>query len=203
MKYGAILTDPPWSFNVWSEDTGAGRSPSAHYNTMAFDDISTLPVAESAAAACALFRWVCWPSLPDALKVIKDWGFQYKTLGFIWVKGAVLPLFPELEPSTQVGMGYWSRANTEPCLFATRGSPKRLNGDVRQVIIDKRREHSRKPDEIYERIERLVDGPYLEMFARQQWPGWDQWGNETDRFLPNTPNPVARDALVSKKGEGG
>jgi len=79
-------------------------------------------------------------------------------------------------------MGYWTRANPEQCLLATRGHPKRIGRDVRRWIDAPRREHSRKPDEIYERIERLVDGPYLEMFARQTRDGWDAWGNETDKF---------------------
>ena len=102
-------------------------------------------------------------------------------MGFVWVKGAGLPLFPE-DVRAEMGMGYWTRANTEPCILATRGNPKRKDAGVRQVILDKRREHSRKPDEIYSRIERLVEGPYLEMFARQRRQGWDAFGNEIDKF---------------------
>jgi N6-adenosine-specific RNA methylase IME4 len=81
-----------------------------------------------------------------------------------------------------MGLGYWTRANTEPCLLATRGKPKRLNADVRQGIIEPRREHSRKPDCVHDRIERLVAGPYLELFARARRPGWDAWGNEVGKF---------------------
>jgi N6-adenosine-specific RNA methylase IME4 len=179
--YGAILIDPPWAFRVWSKDVGSKRSASSHYTTMSREDINALPVGEHAADDCVLFCWACWPSFDEALEAIAAWGFIYKTMGFVWVKGEGLPLFPE-DIKTQVGMGYWTRANTEPCLLATRGKPKRRNADVRQVILDKRREHSRKPDEIYSRIERLVDGPYLEMFARQRWPGWDSWGNEVEKF---------------------
>jgi N6-adenosine-specific RNA methylase IME4 len=80
------------------------------------------------------------------------------------------------------GLGYWTRANSEPCLLATRGNPKRINADVRQAIIEPRREHSRKPDCIHERIERLVTGPYLELFARARRRGWHAWGNELDKF---------------------
>ena len=80
------------------------------------------------------------------------------------------------------GMGYWVRAEYRILLAWTRGNPKRLNADVPQAIIEPRREHSRKPDEIHGRIERLVAGPYLELFARQQRPGWDCWGNETRKF---------------------
>lgn len=180
-KYGAILIDPPWSFRVWSEDTGNGRSASAHYSTMTPEDIAGLPVADYAADDCALFCWACWPSFPEALSAVAAWGFEFKTMGFVWVKGEGLPMFPD-DIKDEMGMGYWTRANTEPCILATRGKPKRNDAGVRQVILDRRREHSRKPDEIYSRIERLVDGPYLEMFARQKWPGWDAWGNEVGKF---------------------
>lgn len=181
MKYGAILADPPWAFRVWNKDSGQGRSAEAHYSTMSMNDIAALPVGEWAADDCALFCWACWPSIADAIDIVGQWGFTYKTMGFMWVKGEGLPMFPD-DITTQMGMGYWTRANTEPCILATRGSPKRLHADVRQVIIDRRREHSRKPDEIYDRIERLVGGPYLEMFARQTKVGWDAWGNEVGKF---------------------
>lgn len=87
------------------------------------------------------------------------------------------------DADVQVGMGYWTRANSEVCLLATRGKPKRLNADVRQGIIEPRREHSRKPDCIYDRIERLVSGPYCELFARNSpRDGWDKWGNQIGKF---------------------
>lgn len=182
-RYGAILADPPWSFDVWSKDTGNGRSPSAHYETQSWDDLAALPVAKLAAEDCCLFTWVCWPSLPQAMKVIEAWGFTYKTCAFDWMKADNRqPSFFVEEVPAQVGMGYWTRANTEPCLLATRGSPKRINADVRQGIIAPRRQHSRKPDGIHERIERLVSGPYCELFARQKRKGWDVWGNQTDKF---------------------
>jgi N6-adenosine-specific RNA methylase IME4 len=121
--------------------------------------------------------------------VIDAWGFAYKTVGFYWVKlnasvGARLsrewPLLAERDFFT--GLGFWTRANPEPCLLATRGAPKRLAGDVPKLLIAPRREHSRKPDEIYARIERLLPGPYLELFARQSRPGWDGFGDEPQRF---------------------
>ena len=86
------------------------------------------------------------------------------------------------DSDVQIGCGYWTRANSEVCLLATRGKPKRLNADVRQAIIEPRRQHSRKPDCVHGRIERLVEGPYLELFARAPRPGWTVWGNETDKF---------------------
>lgn len=189
MTYRAILIDPPWRFNVWSGETPVQKrgststytSARVHYETMSMDEIAALPIAEQAAADCVLFCWACWPTFPAALRAIEAWGFTFKTIAFVWVKGEGLPLFPD-DIRDQMGMGYWTRANTEPCILATRGKPKRINADVRQVILDRRREHSRKPDEIYARIERLVDGPYLEMFARQRRAGWDAWGNEVDKF---------------------
>lgn len=189
MKYGAILIDPPWRFETWNKQTtvqargstSTYTSASVHYETMTHQEIYELPVADLAADDCALFCWACWPMFPEALKAVSSWGFTFKTMGFVWVKGEGLPMWPD-DIKTRMGMGYWTRANTEPCILATRGKPKRLHADVRQVILDRNREHSRKPDEIYSRIERLVDGPYLEMFARQKWPDWDVWGNETDKF---------------------
>ena len=182
MKYGAILADPPWSFKAWSGDALPEQGGRCSLPTMGFLDISDLPVSDYAADDCALFCWIVWPSMPEALKVIEAWGFTYKTCAFAWLKGTTLPLFPEEPMRDKMGMGYWTRANSEVCLLATRGKPKRKHADVRQVIQAPLREHSRKPDEQYERIERLVDGPYLEMFARQSWPGWDVWGNQTDKF---------------------
>ena len=181
MKYGAILADPPWRFETWGTQENATTDVERHYATMTIEEICALPVSEWAAKDCALFMWTTWPVLERSFEVIQAWGFTYRTLGFAWVKGEALPLFPDDARATW-GTGYWSRSNTEPCLLAARGSPKRKDGGVHQVIFDKRREHSRKPDEIYERIERLVDGPYLEMFARQRRPGWDQFGNEADKF---------------------
>ena len=166
MTYGAILCDPPWTFKTWSAK-GEGRSAKRHYDTMSLPEMRqlTLPAADH----CALFMWVVDAHMPDALDLISAWGFVYKTVAFIWVK-----------PS--IGMGYWSRKQAELCLLATRGKPKRLSGGVRQVIEAPRREHSRKPDETYERIEQLVGGPYLEMFARQSWPGWQSSGAEVNKF---------------------
>ena len=188
--FGAILADPPWQFdNLWGgrpNKTDAGypsRWVDKHYDTMHADDIGELPVAELAADNCVLFMWTCWPVLQKAFPIIEAWGFKYKTCAFSWMKGDPYRLFAD-DKTPFAGLGYWTRANTEPCLLATRGKPKRLNADVRQGIIAPRREHSRKPDGIHERIERLVAGPYLELFARQKRQGWTVWGNQTDKFAP-------------------
>ena len=184
--YGAILADPPWHFQTWagSRKSGAGiacRASKPAYNTMIDEDIAALPVGDIAADDAVLFLWTCWPVLERTFPIIEAWGFKYKTCAFCWTKGDSLPLFPDDFRDT-MGLGYWTRANSEPCLLATRGKPRRIAADVRQVIQDRKREHSRKPDCVHERIERLVAGPYLELFARQKRPGWDSWGNETDKF---------------------
>jgi N6-adenosine-specific RNA methylase IME4 len=183
--FGAILADPPWHYKVWAEGSQDSRLASSKYRVMATKDIVELPVVELAAPDCVLFIWATWPMLTDALAIIDAWGFKYKTCAFDWTKAHVgqIEMFRD-DADGQMGMGYWTRANTEPCLLATRGKPKRLNADVRQAIIAPRREHSRKPDGVHKRIERLVAGPYLELFARQQRAGWTVWGNETNKFNP-------------------
>jgi len=187
-SYRAILADPPWQFNsLWGgrpKKTEAGypsRAVNAHYDTLTIDEICALPVADLAAEDCVLFMWTCWPVLQSSFRVLDAWGFTYKTCAFSWMKADPYRLFAD-DKTPFAGMGYWTRANTEPCLLATRGKPKRLAADVRQGVIAQRREHSRKPDCIHERIERLVAGPYCELFARASRQGWDTWGNEATKF---------------------
>jgi N6-adenosine-specific RNA methylase IME4 len=175
--YGAILADPPWQFRTWS-DKGAGRSASNHYETMDNLRVAALPVADLAAPDCVLFLWVSSPMIEYALELTTVWGFKYKTFAFVWTKADQFRFFA----APSMGLGYWTRSNAEVCLLATRGKPKRLNADVRQIIIEPRREHSRKPDCVHDRIQRLVGGPYLELFARQTRKNWDCWGNETTKF---------------------
>lgn len=185
--YGAILADPPWRFATYNEK-GRQRcpdwkrfkgSPARHYETMSLDEICTLPVRLLAAEHCVLFLWATWPLLTDALQVIGAWGFRYKTCAFDWMKAHTgqIDMFRD-DADALMGTGYWSRANSEPCLLATRGKPRRLAADVRMGIIEPRREHSRKPDCVHERIERLVAGPYVELFARRRRPNWDAWGDQ-------------------------
>jgi len=177
--FGAILADPPWRFSNWSMSELAtrgekwarrnGRSP---YNVMDNRDICALPVREMAAKDCVLFCWATYPKLKDALEVVEAWGFTFKTVAHTWVK---------LNPKGvgwHFGLGYWTRGNPEICLLATRGKPKRIDNSVANLIVSPRRDHSRKPDEVYECIERLVAGPYCELFARQRRAGWASWGNE-------------------------
>ena len=185
MTYSTILADPPWSFKSWS-DKGKNRAPDAmvrqdglaerHYQTMSKDWICGLmdregwPIAKNA----SLFLWAVDCMLPEALEVMAAWGFRYKTVAFTWAKTN------RTRPGYSIGLGYWTRGNPEMCLLGTRGSPKRKSAAVRQLIVSERREHSRKPDEAHERIEALVDGPYLELFARRKRTGWDAWGNQLE-----------------------
>jgi N6-adenosine-specific RNA methylase IME4 len=174
-RYGVIYADPPWTFATYSVK-GKGRSPEAHYDCMSLEELEKLPVGDWAAPDSVLLLWATDPLLDKAFELIRAWGFTYKTVGFYWVK---------LNKSGRgffTGLGFWTRANPEPCLLATKGRPKRLASDVAKLVVSPRREHSRKPDEIYERIERLAPGPYLELFARTARPGWDAWGAEVGLF---------------------
>jgi N6-adenosine-specific RNA methylase IME4 len=181
-KYRAIYADPPWSFRNRSPK-GEGRNATAHYDCLDFRALATLPVPALAADNCVLFLWAVDPLLDQAFDLIRAWGFAYKTVGFTWVKrnsgqdGANLD-----EAGFFTGLGYWTRANPEQCLLATRRAPRRRARDVRRLVVEPRREHSRKPDVIRTRIERLVDGPYLELFARETRPGWDAWGAQVGLF---------------------
>lgn len=172
-SYGAILADPPWSFLTYSGNhTTPHRCAEDHYETLSIGDLAELPVASLAAPDCALFLWVVDSHLDVAIDLGKNWGFKYKTRAFEWYKAK------KNSDGFGIGMGYWTRKQTESCLLFTRGSPRRLSKGIRQVIEEPRREHSRKPDEVYDRIEKLVGGPYCELFAKYRWPGWDGWGYE-------------------------
>ena len=181
-KASTILADPPWLFKTRSA-AGEGRSANLHYKTEGLEEIMALPVAELAAPDSMLLMWMVDWCPQDALDLIEAWGFEHKTTAFTWAKenrsGA----------GWFMGQGYWTRANPEDCWLATRGHPKRLNADVRQLITAPVAEHSRKPDEIYERIERLVAGPYLELYARRERRGWMTWGNELPFMLPDDAEP--------------
>jgi len=179
--YGAVLADPPWRFQVWGEETGADRSPT--YTLMSSALIMDMPVERLAAPDCVLFLWVTWPMLLEGLATLQAWGFTYKSCAFAWIKAntSQLEMFRD-DADPDMLLGYWTRSNSEVCLLGTKGKPKRLDAGVRQAIIEPRREHSRKPNCVHERIERLVAGPYLELFARQRRPNWDAWGNELEKF---------------------
>jgi N6-adenosine-specific RNA methylase IME4 len=200
--YGVIYADPPWTFSTYSRK-GKGRSAEAYYDCLSLDEIKAVPVGKWAAKDCVLLLWTTDPLMEQALDVIRAWGFKYKTVGFYWVKlKRYIPSALYNHESFSTGMGFWTRANPELCLLATRGSPRRRSANVRKLIVSPRREHSRKPDEAYERIEALCEGPYLEVFARNPRSGWDSFGFEVDAFsggkIPNRrwastsyPDPLA------------
>lgn len=142
------------------------------YNTMSLEEIMGLKVADIVDDNAVLFLWSTWPQLPNALKVINAWGFTYFGLGFEWIKKTK-------NDKDFFGMGYWTRANSEPCLMAFRGKMKPLRHDLRQIVESPIETHSKKPDVIRDMIVSLVgDVPRAELFARQKTPGWDVWGNE-------------------------
>lgn len=195
--FGCILTDPPWAFRTFSGETMTPhRCAEDHYRTMTFDAMAALPVGERAAKDCALFMWVVGSHLTEAIALADAWGFKFKTDAFYWLKQRLhgadqIDLFTGDIPEPRMGFGYWTRKQIEPCWLFTRGNPKRISAGVRQAIVEPRREHSRKPDCQYERIEALVGGPYLELFARNQRPGWTAWGNQTDKFAAQDACEVA------------
>lgn len=181
-KYQIIYADPPWGYRVWSAN-GGHKSASAHYSTMDKEDICNLKVEKIADKDCVLFLWATYPCLPEAFKVIEAWGFEYKTVAFTWVK-----TYSNGNPF--IGLGHWTRANAEICLLATKGNPKRINKSVSQIILEKPKQHSRKPDEARDRIVELMgDLPRIELFARydkqmnlfkDKLEGWDVWGDEVE-----------------------
>lgn len=172
-KYNIIYADPPWAYKVWS-DKGKGRSAESHYNTMSKESIQNLPINKISADNAVLFLWIIPPCLEEGIELIHKWGFEYKTFGFTWVK------LNKKKPTPFLGMGYYTRANAEICLLATKGKPlKRLSHAIPQLVVSKIREHSRKPDEVPLRIVELFgDLPRIELFARCDRDGWDFWGNE-------------------------
>ena len=172
--YGLILADPPWQFALHSAK-GEAKSPQAHYSCATLEDIALLPVAKLAAPDCALMMWATAPMMPHAIAVMECWGFEFKTMG-AWAKQS------STGRAWQFGTGFLYRSAAEFWLLGTRGKPRPKSRSVRNLIVAPVREHSRKPDKMHEDCEALFDGPYLELFARQRRPGWDVWGNETDKF---------------------
>lgn len=173
-RYSIIYADPPWQYKVWSKATGLGRSAEIHYKTMPKEDIQKLPIAGISDKNAVLFLWVTYPCLLEGLELMRKWGFTYKTCGFCWVK-----LNKKIDtPFT--GMGYYTRANTEICLLGTKGKPlPRKSKSVKQLIISRIEEHSKKPAIVRGKITELFgDVPRIELFARQYVDGWDCWGDE-------------------------
>lgn len=206
-KYRVIYADPPWRFDTYS-DKGRSRAADNHYRVMGRDDLLALPVDQLAADnGCVLLLWTTSDQLGWAVStLIPAWGFIYKSVGPVWLKtkkplalATALsmtpgPLCPEavladepwaerIEQCLCLGLGYHFQQQVELCLVATTPKvPPRKPGGVRQVVAAPRREHSRKPDEVYDRIEARYPGPYIELFSRTERAGWDCWGDECGKF---------------------
>lgn len=174
-KFNIIYADPPWKFRTYSEKGSLHKSADCHYSCMATEDIMKLPVSKIADEDCVLFIWVTFPLLREGLEVIKRWGFTYKTCDFNWVKRN------KKADTYFMGLGYWTRSNSELCLIGTKGHPKRMCSSISQVCDARIMKHSKKPDEIREKIVQLCgDLPRIELFARQCCEGWVSLGNEID-----------------------
>jgi len=168
-KYSIIYADPPWRYN----DKNCNGACEPHYNTMSIEEICKLPVYKIARKDAVLFLWTTYPMIRESMSVIHSWGFTYKSIGFQWIKKN------KSGNGFFYGLGRWTRGNTEPCLIATTGKPKRVNKSVSQLILSPIRGHSQKPDVVRHKIIKLMgDLPRIELFARQRFDGWDAWGNE-------------------------
>lgn len=173
-KYKIIYADPPWTYKKTGGTRSSRGMAKQFYDTMSLKEICSLPVNKIADTNCALFLWATFPKLLEALKVIQAWGFEYYGLGFEWIKKTKTG-------KDFFGMGYWTRANSEPCLLAFKGKMKPLRHDMRQIVEAKRGRHSEKPDIVRNKIVELAgDLPRIELFARQETAGWDVWGNEVE-----------------------
>jgi N6-adenosine-specific RNA methylase IME4 len=201
--YRVVVADPPWNFKSNSV-ARPGRNARRHYDcTVSLADISALPIKHHIAADAALFLWVPGPFLAIGahLPLMRAWGFDPSGMGFVWIKlnpKAPQPRFSEHDLA--MGGGYTTRKNAEFCLIGKHGKSVRQSASVHEVIIEPRREHSRKPEEFYGRIRQYSEGPYLELFGRQSRPGFDVWGDERNLFdeehEPKPPRmPAARNPI--------
>lgn len=187
-KYNIIYADPPWKYNSRANHKTRFRGGAeGHYPLMSMEEIKKLPINDLADKNCALLMWCTFPYLNDQIKLFKHWGFKYKTVGFNWVK------INKNNDKPFFGVGYYTKSNAEVCLLGVKGKMKPISNSVSSVIISPRREHSRKPDEVRDKIIQLFgDLPRVELFARQVTPGWDIWGNEvkSDILLGNEINEL-------------
>lgn len=174
-KYQIIYSDPPWHYLQMGK-TARGIANN-HYHTMTTEDICKLPVRDIAADDAFCFMWATLPNIAEALTVMKAWGFIYKTAAFVWVKKN------RKSHSNFWGMGAYTRANAEVCLLGiskdTKAKQQVISHSIHQIIESPVEKHSKKPDIVRERIVQLLgDIPRIELFAREQVPGWTSWGDE-------------------------
>jgi N6-adenosine-specific RNA methylase IME4 len=177
--FGTVLVDPPWRFSNRTGKVAPEHRRLARYTTMSAKEIAALPVAGLMATQGHCYLWVPNALLAEGLMVLENWGFTYKA-NLVWHK------VRKDGGSDGRGVGFYFRNVTELVLFGTRGQLRTLAPGRRQVnfIATRKREHSRKPDELYPIIERCSPGPYLELFARHSRPGWALWGNEAPVIGP-------------------
>lgn len=185
MKYKVILADPAWKYSDTRHNDPAYAGIT--YDVMSTEQICNLPVKDIADKDSVLLLWVTMPMLPEALKVMKAWGFKYKTCAFTWVK-------TNRKSGTYATMlGQWTMGNAELCLLGTKGHPKRIKKNVKQLVVSPRYAHSKKPEEVRTRIVELFgDVSRIELFARESAEGWTVLGNEID----------GKDLMQSIKEEG-
>ncbi len=168
-KYQIIYADPPWKYRR----TGVQGAAAAQYPCMSIEEICALPIQQITDKNCILFLWATYPHLKEALQVIEAWGFEYKSIGFVWIKQN------RSGKGYFFGLGFWTRGNSEICLLATKGNPKRKSNRISQLIFSPLQRHSQKPIIVRQKIVELMgDLPRIELFARQKVYGWDCWGNE-------------------------
>jgi len=181
-KFGTILVDPPWRFINRTGKVAPEHKRLRRYRTMSFDEIAALPIQKLALPQSHLYLWCPNALLLEALTIMKTWGFTYKT-NLVWYK-----VRKDGGPDGR-GVGFYFRNVTELVLFGVKGNLRTLAPGRSKVniIISRKQEHSRKPDEIYDVIEQCSPRPYLELFARRRRPGWAQLGNEVDTYEQNRP----------------
>lgn len=181
-KFDLILADPPWSY----ASAGVKGAATNHYNTMTDKQIAELPVEEICEPGAFCLMWATGPKLPEAIDTMRAWGFDYKTVFFVWFK-----TYKNNPEELVTGLGNYTRSSCEYVLVGRRKDPKqkrlkecKRSTSVKQVIADVRREHSRKPDVTFDLIDQFFQPELkrVELFARQARPGWKAWGNETDKF---------------------
>lgn len=181
-KFATVLADPPWRFMNRTGKVAPEHRRLSRYPTLTLKEISSLPVSTVVEESSHLYLWVPNALLAEGMKVMKAWGFTYKT-NLVWHK-----VRKDGGPDGR-GVGFYFRNTTELVLFGIRGSLRTLAPGRRQVNIirTRKREHSRKPDELYDIIEQCSPGPYLELFARGSRPEWTSWGNEAEDYEPSWP----------------
>lgn len=197
-KFGTILADPPWQFQNRTGKMAPEHKRLNRYGTMELSEILAMPVANLASEPAHLYLWVPNALLPEGLQVMQAWGFQYKS-NIVWHK-----IRKDGGPDGR-GVGFYFRNTTELVLFGTRGKNARTLAPGRSqvnIIKTMKREHSRKPDELYKIIEACSPGPFLELFARGSQSGWSTWGNQAEDYYPDWPTYTNHSQCVQEKTAG-